>query len=42
MDRDKIVKIYNKELNKYWECSYVAFLYNWSRCGWMMVENLAP
>ena len=40
MDRNEIVKIYNKRLNKYWECSYGAFLNNWSKYGWVIVENL--
>ena len=39
MERDKIVKIYLKRLNKYWECSYGAFLDNWSKAGWVIIEG---
>lgn len=35
---DKIIKIYNKKLNKYWECSYSTFLRNWSNYGWIIVK----
>ena len=36
---DKIIKIYNKKLNKYWECSYFTFLRNWSNYGWIIVKS---
>ena len=39
MERNEIVKIYKKRLNKYWECSYGAFLDNWSKYGWVIVDN---
>jgi hypothetical protein len=39
MKRDGIVKIYKKRLNKYWECSYGAFSDNWSKYGWVIVED---
>ena len=32
-----IVTIYNKRLNKYWECSYEAFFKNWSNYGWKII-----
>jgi hypothetical protein len=39
MKRDEIVKIYKKRLSKYWKCSYGAFLDNWSKYGWIIVES---
>ena len=39
MNRNEIVKIHKKRLKKYWECSYGAFLDNWSRYGWVIVEK---
>lgn len=34
-----IVVIYEKRLNKYWECSYGAFLKNWSNYGWKIINK---
>jgi hypothetical protein len=34
-----IIKIYNKGLKKYWECSYGAFLKNWGNYGWVIVNK---
>lgn len=34
-----IIIIYNKRLNKFWECSYDAFFNNWSRFGWEIYES---
>ena len=39
MERNEIVSIYIKRLNKNWECSYGAFLNNWSKNGWVIVDN---
>lgn len=39
MERNGIVKIYKKRLKKYWECSYGAFLNNWSKSGWVVIEK---
>jgi hypothetical protein len=39
MDRNEIVKIYKKRLNKYWECTYGAFLDNWTSYDWVIVGN---
>ena len=39
MERDKIVKIYKKSLNEHRTCSYDAFLKNWSKFGWVIVEE---
>ena len=39
MERNEIVRIYKKRLNKYWECSCGAFLDNWSKYGWVIVDN---
>ena len=36
MEEDVIITIYNKRLKKHWECSYGAFLRNWSKYGWVM------
>jgi hypothetical protein len=33
---DTIITIYEKRLKKYWECSYGAFLKNWSNYGWVI------
>ena len=38
MEDDTIIKIYKKRLNKYWECSYGAFLRNWSNYGWVIIK----
>jgi hypothetical protein len=38
MNEDRIIKIYNKRLKKYWECSYGAFLKNWGKYGWVIVN----
>ena len=35
----RIVKIYNKRLKKYWECSYGAFLKRWGNNGWAIVNK---
>lgn len=40
MERNEIVSIYLKRLNKNWECSYGAFLDNWSKYGWEIADNL--
>jgi len=37
--KNEIVKIYLKRLNKYWTCSYGAFLTNWSKAGWIIIED---
>ena len=34
-----IVIIYEKRLNKYWECSYGAFLKNWSKYDWKIINK---
>ena len=39
MERNEIVSIYIKRLNKNWECSYGAFLNNWSKNAWVIVDN---
>ena len=39
MERNEIVRIYKKRLNKYWKCSYGAFLDNWSKADWVIVDN---
>ncbi len=39
MGRNEIVRIYKKRLNKYCECSYGAFLSNWSKYGWVIVDD---
>ena len=38
MEEDTIVKIHNKRLNKLCECSYGAFLRNWSNYGWIITK----
>lgn len=38
MKEDTIVTIYSKKSNRYWECSYGAFLKNWSKYGWIIVD----
>jgi hypothetical protein len=35
----RIIKIYNKRLKKYWECSYGAFLKRWGNNGWAVVNK---
>lgn len=35
----RIIKIYNKRLKKYWECSYDAFLKRWGNNGWAIVNK---
>jgi hypothetical protein len=39
MNEDRIIKIYNKRLKKYNECSYGAFLKNWNNYGWAIVNT---
>ena len=39
MERNEIVRIYKKKLNIYWECSYGAFLDNWSKYGWVSLDE---
>ena len=34
-----IVVIYYKRLNKYWECSYGAFINNWSKYDWKIINK---
>lgn len=38
-NRDDIVTIQLERLNKTRECSYGAFLDNWSKSGWIIKEN---
>ena len=38
-EKSKIITIYKKRLNKYWNCSYGAFLDNWSKYGWVAKKN---
>jgi len=40
MNRNEIITIYNKRLNKYNTCSYGAFLDNWSNFGWIVTSKL--
>ena len=35
---NEIVRIYKKRYNKYLECSYGAFLKNWSNYGWKITK----
>ena len=39
MSKDEIVKIYKKRLTKYRQCSYGAFMDNWLKYGWEIVED---
>lgn len=39
MNRDEIIKIYHKRTNRFWDCSYGAFLDNWSKFGWTFIES---
>jgi len=38
MKEDTVVTIYEKRSKKYWECFYGAFLKNWSKYGWIIVD----